>query len=299
MRCPKQIRYWLQFITVLLIVIGIAGGVGNFSHANTAIAQTAQINDNQTESTGDFVQDRLNGSLCPNQLGSVLDRIVENPVFAEGRWGILVEPLSSRETLYSYKANDLLIPASNVKLLTTAAALQLNSDDSDNRSALESWIETINRYSDNDYADALLDQIGGTDVVKEALSLLGVDPDSYQQVDGSGLSRNNLAEPLTFVALLKAMRFAQGNEIFYNSLAVAGVSGTLEGRFQGTSVEGRVHAKTGTLSGVRALSGYLENPDYGTIVFSIMINQPGQYGQFMVQTIDQIVLQLARLSPCD
>jgi serine-type D-Ala-D-Ala carboxypeptidase/endopeptidase (penicillin-binding protein 4) len=64
-------------------------------------------------------------------------------------------------------------------------------------------------------------------------------------------------------------------------------------------VQGRVHAKTGTLQGVKALSGYLENANYGMIAFSIMVNQPEQSGQVLTQAIEQIVLQTAQVNRCD
>ena len=89
-----------------------------------------------------------------------------------------------------------------------------------------------------------------------------------------------------------------GGEVFYRSLPVAGQSGTLRRRFQNTTLQGQVRAKTGTLRGVRALSGYLNHPDYGPLVFSIIVNQPGQSGTQMLQAIDAVVEQLARVTPC-
>ncbi|MEJ1936685.1 D-alanyl-D-alanine carboxypeptidase/D-alanyl-D-alanine-endopeptidase, partial [Nostoc sp. NIES-2111] len=63
-------------------------------------------------------------SICPAQLGTSIDAIVNRPLFNRVRWGILVAPLSSGQTLYSRDAQKFFIPASNAKLLTTAAALQ-------------------------------------------------------------------------------------------------------------------------------------------------------------------------------
>jgi serine-type D-Ala-D-Ala carboxypeptidase/endopeptidase (penicillin-binding protein 4) len=237
--------------------------------------------------------------LCPSDLESTVNAIIDKPAFASARWGILITPLSSQVPLYKRNPDKSLIPASNIKLLTTAAALQAYSHESTQRLPhLEAWLQEINRYSDNNYADSLLNRIGGIKVARNALSVLGVSPESYHQVDGSGLSRSNLAKPATLVALLKTMYLNDTSNLFYNSLAIAGVSGTLRNRFHDTSVQGKIHAKTGTLSGVRALSGYLENADYGPIVFSIMVNQPGQSGEVLVKAIDQIMLRVARLTVC-
>ena len=63
--------------------------------------------------------------------------------------------------------------------------------------------------------------------------------------------------------------------------------------------KGTVRAKTGTLRGVKALSGYLDHPEYGTLVFSIINNQPiNQSSTEVVKGIDDIVLQLSQLSNC-
>ncbi|NJN88335.1 MAG: hypothetical protein HC881_21160 [Leptolyngbyaceae cyanobacterium SL_7_1] len=61
--------------------------------------------------------------LCPAQLEARLNAIVDRPEFHRARWGILVQPLGEPDTLYERNAEQFFIPASNVKLLTTAAAL--------------------------------------------------------------------------------------------------------------------------------------------------------------------------------
>jgi D-alanyl-D-alanine carboxypeptidase/D-alanyl-D-alanine-endopeptidase (penicillin-binding protein 4) len=202
--------------------------------------------------------------------------------------------------LYQHNANTALIPASNVKLLTTAAALRIAGDRThQHHPSFENWVTEINRESNNDLADTLLRRIGGQAAVRSALASLGVNSNGYEQVDGSGLSRRNRATPSTFVTLLKEMDAYDASKLFHRSLAIAGVNGTLQNRFRDTLVAGKLHGKTGTLRGVRALSGYLENPNYGTIAFSIVINQPGQSGSTMMQAIDQIVLETAKVSRCN
>lgn len=238
--------------------------------------------------------------LCRGDLQAAISSIVENPRFNTARWGILIQPISEPTILYQYNPDLPLIPASNVKLLTTAAALRLTGGGSPEPfPAFSNWVTVINRDSDNDRADALLRRIGGQNAVRNALTVLGIDSDSYQQVDGSGLSRKNRAKPSTFVTLLKGMYTSDASGLFYQSLSIAGVNGTLRNRFRNTLVQGRLHGKTGTLQGVRALSGYLDNAEYGTIAFSIVVNQPGQSGQVLLQAIDQIVLQAAQVARCD
>jgi len=63
-------------------------------------------------------------SVCPAQLGTSIDTIINRPIFSRARWGILVKNLASTQTLYSHDAQKYFTPASNAKLLTTAAALK-------------------------------------------------------------------------------------------------------------------------------------------------------------------------------
>ncbi|WP_017318158.1 D-alanyl-D-alanine carboxypeptidase/D-alanyl-D-alanine endopeptidase [Mastigocladopsis repens] len=63
-------------------------------------------------------------TVCPAQLGADVDAVINRPLFSRARWGILVQPLSSPQTLYSRDAQKYFTPASTTKLLTTAAALQ-------------------------------------------------------------------------------------------------------------------------------------------------------------------------------
>ncbi|MEM8637760.1 MAG: D-alanyl-D-alanine carboxypeptidase [Cyanobacteria bacterium P01_G01_bin.54] len=235
---------------------------------------------------------------CVAQLNRNINAIIGQPAYRSGKWGIHIESLDTGEVIYSHRANQYLIPASNIKLFTTAAALQLYDARSPiDSSTLGSWVQTINQRSHNGYADSLLRRIGGPTAARQALGQLGI-TDGYRQADGSGLSRQNLVTPYAVVQILQAMNYAYGREVFYRSLPVAGRSGTLSRRFRSTAAQDIVRAKTGTLRGVRALSGYLEHPRYGRLVFSILINQPGQNGQTLLNGIDHIVLQIATLQTC-
>lgn len=239
------------------------------------------------------------GQFCVSDMQSAINRVVQQPTFAPEAWGVVMETLDTQERLYSLNENSYFIPASNVKLLTTAAALQtLQFSNSADWSAFYNWISITNRDSNNRYADSLLQRLGGPQVVQAALTPLGVDPGSFRQVDGSGLSRYNMAKPQTFISILRGMTASSGGDVFYRSLPVAGYSGTLRNRFRNTPAQGRVRAKTGTLNGVRALSGYVEHPQRGTLLFSIMVNQPGQSGATMIRAIDQVVLYLMAVDDC-
>lgn len=237
-------------------------------------------------------------NICPTFLESAIGEVINK---YNGKWGILVQRLEDGETIYQYNADLALIPASNMKILTTAAALQKLDPETEIRAnkSLREWVSVTNLRSNNFYADTLLKYIGGSAVAKRELSKLGVNPNSFYFADGSGLSRKNVATPRAFVETLTAMYSAPNRDIFFASLPTAGVSGTLRNRMKQTPVQGIVHAKTGTLTGVRALSGYMEHPQYGTLVFSILANQPHNSGDSLVRAIDDIVLRLNMVTPCE
>lgn len=170
--------------------------------------------------------------------------------------------------------------------------------------SLAQWIIRTNRNSKNIYAEAMLKSLGakdpedataaGIDAVETILQRLGVSPDLYNIVDGSGLSRHNLATPQAFVDILQAMDRSPHSTAYRNSLAVAGTSGTLRNRLGGIGFRG----KTGAVSHNAALSGYLAPPNHEPLVLSVMINNLDQRGRVLRQTIDDIVRKIAQIRNC-
>ena len=98
----------------------------------------------------------------------------------------------------------------------------------------------------------------------------------------------------TLQGMVQSPRF----KVFRDSLPVAGVSGTLRRRFRGTSARGIVQAKTGTMTGVVTLSGYVNPPQYEQVTFSIMANQTGKIASVMRKAVDDIVVLLSQLKRC-
>ena len=163
-----------------------------------------------------------------------------------------------------------------------------------------------NQNSNNIYAESLLYTLGANspsrvsavETAKQILTKLGVEPDSYFLYDGSGLSRQNLVSPQAIAQTLQLMAQTPQAEVYRNSLSLAGVNGTLRRRFQDTPVQGNLWGKTGTLTGATALVGYLNVPEYQTLVFSIMVNQSQQRASIHRQAMDEIILMLMKLNPC-
>lgn len=108
-------------------------------------------------------------------------------------------------------------------------------------------------------------------LVEALISHMGLQPERYCIADGSGLSLYNYASPILLATFLK---HAYLNEPIrthlYPSLPIAGIDGTLEKRMKESAAFGKVHAKTGSLSGISTLSGYAESNNGHLLVFSIM-----------------------------
>ncbi len=177
---------------------------------------------------------------------------------------------------------------------------------------LKDFLSEVNQLSNNLYAEALLRMLAtygsspttqstseaGLALVTRNLNQLGIASSGYRLVDGSGLSRKNLASPKTLVDVLRAMARSPYQQDFRSSLAVAGRTGTLQGRLQDANIQGKLFAKSGTLQGVSALSGYLETASNTPLIFSILVNHSTQPSSTLQQSIDQIVTVLSELQNC-
>ncbi len=107
---------------------------------------------------------------------------------------------------------------------------------------------------------------------RQLLLTMAVGTHGMVLVDGSGLSRLDLVRPAQLVDLLRAMRASRWAQTFVDALPRGGESGTLRERFTAGPARGRVLAKTGTLTRVACLSGYLLRPAGEPLVFSVLWN---------------------------
>ena len=216
------------------------------------------------------------------------------------RWALLAEGIKETAALSS---------KTQISDIPKSATVELAAVESPPLSQL--LVET-NQNSNNLHAEALMRTLGvnsntskstataeiGLAVVKETLTKLGVDPAGYVLADGSGLSRHNLVSPEAIAQTLSVMALSPLAPIYRASLSVAGINGTLQNRFRETAAEGILQGKTGTMSGVVALSGYLDPTYYEPLIFSIIVNESDQPAATIRQATDEIVLLLTRLHSC-
>jgi D-alanyl-D-alanine carboxypeptidase/D-alanyl-D-alanine-endopeptidase (penicillin-binding protein 4) len=140
------------------------------------------------------------------------------------------------------------------------------------------------------------DEDSGLEIVRNFLRQAGIGDNDVALNDGSGLSRNDLISANTTVALLTFMTKHKYFAQFRDALPIAGVDGTLRTRMRGTPAEGNVRAKTGSLSSVASLSGYVTTAGGEHLVFSMMLNNYPDASAVRRDSIDAIAVLLASFS---
>lgn len=169
---------------------------------------------------------------------------------------------------------------------------------------LAALADTMMKLSQNQYAETLVKAMGaqageatfegGRKVMSELVRSWGVSENDFFLADGSGLSRYNLITPDALVTVLSHVHDDGGlRSPFEAALPVAGEAGTLAERLKGTRAAGIVRAKTGSMSNVRSIAGYMKTADDEPIVFAIIANNYGIPGAEADRVADGI---LARLS---
>jgi D-alanyl-D-alanine carboxypeptidase/D-alanyl-D-alanine-endopeptidase (penicillin-binding protein 4) len=148
--------------------------------------------------------------------------------------------------------------------------------------ALAADMRIINKASQNLHADLMLRRIGrqsgsgsvadGLAAVQQLLARAQIPAASVTFADGSGMSSYNRITPHAATTLLGWIARQTWGANWRETLPIAGRDGTLRNRFKGTSLEGRLFAKTGSLNAARAISGYLVAKSGRTLVFSALAN---------------------------
>ena len=245
---------------------------------------------------------KIDGELALNNGADIWDLAIANPLnyFLES-WRLILEKtgIKVRRGIIINQANksnftfDTLPYSSSIKVTTITSPY------------LPILLQEINQESNNLFAETILKLLqkklnkkNSIDALAESLTKLGINNQDYILVDASGLSRHNLLTPKALVKTLSVMAKSKYSKDYQNSLAIAGNKGTLKKRFLDTNVSGNLWAKTGTLTGVGALTGYLNVPNYETLVFSIIVNNSELSSQEIRKAIDKIVILLSQLQHC-
>ncbi len=170
--------------------------------------------------------------------------------------------------------------------------------------SLADEIFTTNKVSQNVYAELLLRRVGalegsgsiadGQAALSALMAQAGVPEAGYEFADGAGMSTYNRTSPRATATLLGWIANQDWGAAWRNTLPIGGKDGTLRRRFIGTSLEGRIFAKTGSINATRALSGYLLAKSGRMLIFSAIANDvPGDQGGLATGPMDAALVAIA------
>jgi serine-type D-Ala-D-Ala carboxypeptidase/endopeptidase (penicillin-binding protein 4) len=169
-------------------------------------------------------------------------------------------------------------------------------------------VRVVNKVSQNLHAEILLRLLGrergaagtiegGLEVLRGFLTQAGIASDQYIFYDGSGLSRQNLVTPHAIVQLLRYASIQPWGAAFKSTFPVSGVDGSLSDRLNAPRLQRRILGKTGSLGGVKTLSGYATTDSGETVVFSVLSNNSNLPAKRVTDTIDQVVQVIVEDAP--
>ena len=153
---------------------------------------------------------------------------------------------------------------------------------------LRELIKETNINSNNLYAEAIFRYLGtryglpgsirgGQDLLRDFWRRRGVNIESAIIKDGCGLAPQDAVSARTLVQLLTYMLRSKNADAFMASLPVSGVNGTLKKLCPGTPLEGKIHAKSGTISGTKNFAGYIDLPNGNRWIFAVLVSSaPGK-----------------------
>ncbi len=169
---------------------------------------------------------------------------------------------------------------------------------------LEKIVYWTNLKSLNLYAEHLLKYIAyknngigkeqeGSDIIKNFWKKKGIDISGFYMYDGSGLSRANVITTKTQTQILRLMAKDKNYKAFYNSLPVAGKSGSLGSLCEGTCAENNLCAKSGYITMARGYAGYVKNKKGDMLCFSVLANNYECSSTEMKKKLEKILVAIA------
>jgi D-alanyl-D-alanine carboxypeptidase/D-alanyl-D-alanine-endopeptidase (penicillin-binding protein 4) len=197
-----------------------------------------------------------------------------------------------------HNPNHFFIPASTLKLLTTGAALETFG------TQISRQIFMTNQNSLNWLANKLCKKVGeekyqkrgfeyGCKAVTEFWEDKGLDVSGMKLYDGSGLSKDNSLTPKFLTDVLFYMMTSPYSYVFYNSLPLSGISGTLRRYTCGTPAEGMIRAKTGTVNGVKSFAGYVNTLSGKKLIFAIIVNNFTCREKVLKKKLEKVMVKMA------
>jgi D-alanyl-D-alanine carboxypeptidase len=226
----------------------------------------------------------------------------KDPLLENASLGYMVVDVTAKDpvVIADYHSKDLMIPASTLKIFVTAAALEYFGK------PVIPEVMVTNQMSVNWRSSKLLRKIGGkvyntpttaagAKAILDFWTTKGVDTEGMNFYDGNGLSRNNAISPKQLVDALYVMRTSPYYQVFYESLPLAGLTGTLHKAMRGSAAEGRVHAKTGTIGKVKSFAGYVSTVTGKKLIFSLIVNNFDCRVKLMKKKLEAVMITMAEM----
>ncbi|MBV5282109.1 MAG: D-alanyl-D-alanine carboxypeptidase/D-alanyl-D-alanine-endopeptidase [Paludibacter sp.] len=203
------------------------------------------------------------------------DRLIENDVAVRDLPTDSIDRASERTIIYTHDSP----PLSEIITETNVRSNNLYAECVFKYLALQNKAVATN-------AEAVL-------VIKAFWKSKGLSVDQLFMYDGSGLSPSDAVSAQFFVELLSYMQTRSVNkDVFFRSLPVAGENGTLKSFLLKTPLQGKVHAKSGTISRVKSYAGYIDKKGK-QLVFALLINNPNGSSKAVTKKMEEFLLQLS------
>ncbi|MCX6250100.1 MAG: D-alanyl-D-alanine carboxypeptidase/D-alanyl-D-alanine-endopeptidase [Bacteroidetes bacterium] len=236
----------------------------------------------------------------PDPLFAELDNLRKDDAFTDASIGYVIMDCTQSKpvVIAQYNQKQAFIPASTQKLLTTGAALELMGTE------VARQVIITNLNSINWLANRLLRKVGdyiygkrendyGCKAVMEFWKQKGIDVTGMMMYDGCGLSKENSLTPKQLIDVLYYMKFSPHFPVFYSSLPLSGISGTLHRYMRGTPAEGMIRAKTGTVNGVKSFAGYVNTLSGKKLIFAIIVNNFTCRTKVVKKKLENVMIRMA------
>jgi D-alanyl-D-alanine carboxypeptidase/D-alanyl-D-alanine-endopeptidase (penicillin-binding protein 4) len=235
-------------------------------------------------------------------MSAELREFLMDPCFSSAIVGYAIYDFTkgSPRLIFEHNAGLGMVPASTQKILITAAALEIFGE------PVYHEVTITNLNSINWRANRLLQKIGewkygkydflhGSQAVMEYWQEKGLDITGLYLCDGSGRSHTNIASARLLADVLFKMTTSPVFPVFYNSLPLAGISGTMHKWLVGSIGAGRIRAKTGSLGGVRSYAGYVKTISGKKLIFTLIINNYSCRTKILKQRVEDIMIGMVKM----
>lgn len=242
----------------------------------------------------------IEGSIPPNRNNFKVKGSIPDPALFCAQE--LTKSLTKAEISVSGKATTVRILKES-KLFTKTSTQKLHTHLSPNLEKIVYWcnLKSINLYAEHLLKYIAYNKIGvgteqaGTKVIIDYWKSKGVDISGWTMHDGSGLSRSNIITTKTQAEILRAISNEKTFSAFYNSLPIAGKSGSLYKMCKGSLAENNLRAKSGYLTLARGYTGYVKNKNGELLCFSVLANNYECSPAAMRRRLERILIAIADL----